>query len=166
MMIENFHPKNANYIFAVELQNEEAYNELIDNLRNDLEEKRYRKIAYYENRNHTSKIVAFKNKYNVIEGVEFGITLNAVVRSRHYGGVILDWAVEIHDGYLMMDGINIEEIEERFDYLIQGRGVGHIIQAKKIRKMLVRMKDKLVAELEEVYKQYSEPLVVSARFSN
>jgi hypothetical protein len=28
------------------------------------------------------------------------------------------------------------------------------------------MKDKLVAELEEVYKQYSEPLVVSARFSN
>lgn len=145
MATSNFHNVNASHIFAVELQDEYDYQDLVDNLESEfntnLDYSDYGKSDPNELRSFPSKSLgSFNNSIEIGED-EVEIYVTPVVRSGYYEGVNLDWHVRYYvNGY----EDDTYETHTRVQTLV---GV-------------------YVNFIENVYEQYSQPLGVTARFSN
>jgi len=145
MATSNFHNVNASHIFAVELQDEYDYQDLVDNLESEfntnLDYSDYGKSDPNELRSFPSKSLgSFSNSIEIGED-EVEVYVTPVIRSGYYEGVNLDWHVR---------------------YYVNG-SEDDTYEAHPNVQTLVGV---YVNFIENVYEQYSQPLGVTARFSN
>lgn len=145
MATSNFHNVNASHIFAVRLEDEWEYDDLVSNLEsefnNNLDYSDYGKSDPNELRSFPSKSLGSFSNWLTIGDDEVEIYVTPVIRSGYYEGVNLDWHVRYYvNGY----EDDTYETHTRVQTLV---GV-------------------YVNFIENVYEQYSEPLGVTARFSN
>jgi len=145
MATSNFHNVNASNIFAVELQDEFDYEDLVCNLESEfntnLDYSDYSKSDPNELRSFPSKSVgSFSNSIEIGED-EVEVYVTPVIRSGYYEGCNLDWHVRYY-----VNGSEDETYESHPNV-----------------QTLVSV---YVNFIENVYEQYSQPLGVTARFSN
>jgi hypothetical protein len=145
MATSNFHNVNASHIFAVELQDEWEYQDLVSNLESEfntnLDYSDYSKSDPNELRSFPSKSVgSFSNSIEIGED-EVEVYVTPVIRSGYYEGCNLDWHVRYY-----VNGSEDETYESHPNV-----------------QTLVSV---YVNFIENVYEQYSQPLGVTARFSN
>jgi hypothetical protein len=145
MATSNFHNVNASHIFAVELQDEYDYQDLVDNLESEfstnLDYSDYSKSDPNELRSFPSKSLgSFNNSVEIGED-EVEVYVTPVIRSGYYEGCNLDWHVRYYvNGY----EDDTYETHTRIQTLVEV----------------------YTNFIENVYEQYSQPLGVTARFSN
>ncbi len=145
MATSNFHNVNATHIFAVQLEDEWAYEDLVYNLEaefnvhNDYSD--YGKSDPYELRSFPSRSLGSFSDSILIGEDEVEIYVTPVIRSGYYEGCNLDWHVRLYvNGYeddTYADDANV-----------------------------LRISNEYIEFIENIYSQYSEPLGVTARFSN
>ena len=145
MATSNFHNVNASHIFAVQLEDEWDYQDLVSNLESEfntnLDYSDYSKSDPNELRSFPSKSVGSFNNSIEIGDDEVEIYVTPVIRSGYYEGVNLDWHVRYYvNGYE-------DDTYETHTHVQTLVGV-------------------YVNFIENVYEQYSQPLGVTARFSN
>jgi hypothetical protein len=145
MATSNFHNVNASHIFSVRLEDEWEYQDLVSNLESEfntnLDYSDYGKSDPNELRSFPSKSVgSFSNSIEIGED-EVEVYVTPVIRSGYYEGVNLDWHVRYY-----VNGSEDETYESHPNV-----------------QTLVGV---YVNFIENVYEQYSQPLGVTARFSN
>ena len=145
MATSNFHNVNASHIFAVELQDEYDYQDLVDNLESEfstnLDYSDYSKSDPNELRSFPSKSLgSFSNSIEIGDD-EAEVYVTPVIRSGYYEGCNLDWHVRYY-----VNGYEDETYESH----------------PRIQTLV----EVYTNFIENVYEQYSQPLGVTARFSN
>jgi hypothetical protein len=145
MATSNFHNVNASNIFAVELQDEFDYEDLVCNLESELSNHSdyfdYGKTDPNELRSFPSKSLGSFSNSTIIDDGEVEVYVTPVIRSGYYEGVNLDWHVRYY-----VNGSEDESYESH----------------PRIQTLV----DTYVDYIEKIYSQYSQPLGVTARFSN
>ena len=145
MATSNFHNVNASHIFAVQLEDEWEYQDLVSNLESEfntnLDYSDYSKSDPNELRSFPSKAVGSVSNSIEVGEDEVEVYVTPVIRSGYYEGVNLDWHVRYY-----VNGSEDETYESHPNI-----------------QTLVGV---YVNFIENVYEQYSQPLGVTARFSN
>ena len=145
MATSNFHNVNATNIFAVQLEDEWAYDDLVSNL-----ESEFSKYSdYYDDgKSDPNELSSFPSKslgsfsnMVTIEDDTVEIYLTPVIRSGYYEGCNLDWHIRYY--------VNGSEDDTYSD-----------------DANILRISNEYIEFIEDIYSQYSEPLGVTARFSN
>jgi hypothetical protein len=145
MATSNFHNVNASHIFAVELQDEYDYQDLVDNLESEfstnIDYSDYSKSDPNELRSFPSKSLgSFNNSIEIGED-EVEVYVTPVIRSGYYEGCNLDWHVR---------------------YYVNGSEDDTYESHPRVQTLV----EVYTNFIENVYEQYSQPLGVTARFSN
>ena len=145
MATSNFHNVNATHIFAVQLEDEWAYDDLVDNLESELSKHSdyydYGKSDPNELRSFPSKSLGSFSNSVTIGDEEVEIYITPVIRSGYYEGVNLDWHIRLY-----VNGYDDDTYADDANVL--------------------RISNEYIDFIETIYSQYSEPLGVTARFSN
>jgi hypothetical protein len=144
MATSNFHNVNASHIFAVDLQDEYEYDDLIDNIQSGLKSTGYYNMLTKSDPNElrsfpSTSIGALDNYVEDANGNGIVVTITAVVRSGYYDGVNLDWHCHLEE---------------------YGETIEHLLPAAEAEK------NRLVEMVEYVFSEFSTPLGVTAQFSN
>jgi hypothetical protein len=145
MATSNFHNVNATHIFAVQLEDEWAYEDLVYNLESEFnihnDYSDYGKSDPNELRSFPSRSLGSFSDSLTIGEDEVEIYITPVIRSGYYEGCNLDWHIRLYvNGYeddTYADDANV-----------------------------LRISNEYIDFIENIYSQYSEPLGVTARFSN
>lgn len=145
MATSNFHNVNATHIFAVQLEDEWAYEDLVYNLESEFnihnDYSDYGKTDPNELRSFPSRSLGSFSDSLAIGDDEVEVFITPVIRSGYYDGCNLDWHIRLYvNGYeddTYADDANV-----------------------------LRISNEYVDFIENIYSQYSEPLGVTARFSN
>ncbi len=145
MATSNFHNVNATHIFAVQLEDEWAYEDLVYNLESEFnihnDYSDYSKTDPDELRSYPSRSLGSFSDSLTIGEDEVEIYITPVIRSGYYEGCNLDWHIRLYvNGYeddTYADDANV-----------------------------LRISNEYIEFIENIYSQYSEPLGVTARFSN
>lgn len=145
MATSNFHNVNATHIFAVQLEDEWAYEDLVYNLESEFnihnDYSDYGKSDPNELCSFPSRSLGSFSDSLTIGDDEVEIFITPVIRSGYYEGCNLDWHVRLYvNGYeddTYADDANV-----------------------------LRISNEYIEFIENIYSQYSEPLGVTARFSN
>ena len=167
MATSNFHNVNASAIFAVPLEHEFDYEDLVDNLKselsNDSDYVDYGKTDPNELRSFPSRTLGSIRKYHQYKDFYVEVCVTPVIRSGYYSGVNLDWNV---DYTINGDIYDIDELEN-------GIGYNTALPISKIKvysslaeKKAEKIKNEIVEELEALYNNYSDRYGVTAVFSN
>ena len=145
MATSNFHNVNATNIFAVQLEDEWAYDDLVENLESEFSEHSdyydYGKSDPNELRSFPSKSLGSLSNSITIEDDEVEIYVTPVIRSGYYEGCNLDWHVRLY--------VNGSEDDTYSDDARVSAIANDYIEC-----------------IEDIFEQYSQPLGVTARFSN
>lgn len=144
MATSNFHNVNASHIFAVQLEDTYEYDDLIDNIKSGLKEtgefNLLTKADPNELRSYPSTGIGSLDCYvEDNDGNGIVVTVTAVVRSGYYDGVNLDWHVHFEE---------------------YGETVEHLLPQAEIEQ------NRLAGLIEYVFAEYTQPLGVTASFSN
>ncbi len=145
MATSNFHNVNATHIFAVQLEDEWAYDDLVGNLESEFDTHNdysdYSKSDQHELRSYPSRTLGSFSTGFLIGEDEVEVYVTPVIRSGYYEGCNLDWHIRLYvNGYeddTYADDANV-----------------------------LRISNEYIEFIENIYSQYSEPLGVTARFSN
>ena len=145
MATSNFHNVNATHIFAVQLEDEWAYEDLVYNLESEFnihnDYSDYGKTDPNELRSFPSRSLGSFSDSLTIGDDEVEVFITPVIRSGYYEGCNLDWHIRLYvNGYeddTYADDANV-----------------------------LRISNEYIEFIEDIYSQYSEPLGVTARFSN
>ena len=167
MATSNFHNVNASAIFAVPLENEYDYEDLVCNLESELSNNPdyvdYGKTDKNELRSFPSRTLGSIRKYHQYKDFYVEVCVTPVIRSGYYSGVNLDWNV---DYTINGDIYDIDELEN-------GIGYNTALPISKIKvysslaeKKAEKIKNQIVEELEALYNNYSDRYGVTAVFSN
>ncbi len=145
MATSNFHNVNATHIFAVQLEDEWAYEDLVYNLESEFnihnDYSDYGKTDPNELRSYSSRSLGSFSTSLTIGDDEGEMYVTPVIRSGYYEGCNLDWHVTLYvNGY--QDDTYADDAN------------------------VLRISNEYVDFIETIYSQYSEPLGVTARFSN
>jgi hypothetical protein len=145
MATSNFHNVNATNIFAVQLEDEWAYDDLVDNLESEFNTHKdfsdYGKTDPNELRSFPSKSLGSFSNSVTIDDDEVEIYVTPVIRSGYYEGCNLDWHVSLY-----VNGYQDDEYADDANVL--------------------RISNDYIEFIEDIFEQYSQPLGVTARFSN
>ena len=167
MATSNFHNVNASAIFAVPLEHEFDYEDLVDNLESELSNNPdyvdYGKTDKNELRSFPSRTLGSIRKYHQYKDFYVEVCVTPVIRSGYYSGVNLDWNV---DYAINGDIYDIDELEN-------GIGYNTALPISKIKvysslaeKKAEKLKNDIVEKLEALYNNYSDRYGVTAVFSN
>jgi hypothetical protein len=167
MATSNFHNVNASAIFAVPLENEYDYEDLVCNLESELGNNPdyvdYGKTDKNELRSFPSRTLGSIRKYHQYKDFYVEVCVTPVIRSGYYSGVNLDWNV---DYAINGDIYDIDELEN-------GIGYNTALPISKIKvysslaeKKAEKLKNDIVEKLEALYNNYSDRYGVTAVFSN
>ena len=167
MATSNFHNVNASAIFAVPLENEYDYEDLVCNLESELSNNPdyvdYGKTDKNELRSFPSRTLGSIRKYHQYKDFYVEVCVTPVIRSGYYSGVNLDWNV---DYAINGDIYDIDELEN-------GIGYNTALPISKIKvysslaeKKAEKLKNDIVEKLEALYNNYSDRYGVTAVFSN
>ncbi len=145
MATSNFHNVNATHIFAVQLEDEWAYEDLVYNLESEFnihnDYSDYGKSDPHELRSYPSRSLGSFSSSLTIDEDDVEIYITPVIRSGYYEGCNLDWHVKLY--------VNGNEDDTYAD-----------------DANVLRISNEYIEFIENIYSQYSEPLGVTARFSN
>jgi hypothetical protein len=145
MATSNFHNVNASHIFAVQLEDEFDYEFLVENLESELNNHSdysdYGKTDPNELRSFPSKSLGSFSNSTIIDDDEVEVYVTPVIRSGYYEGCNLDWHVRYY-----VNGYEDETYESH----------------PRIQTLV----ESYVEYIENIFNQYSQPLGVTARFSN
>lgn len=167
MGTSNFHNVNASKVFAVELETEFDYDDLVSNLKSELQPD----TPYFnqpdpdELRSYPSNTLGVMFKDRIVDGYDLRVSIYPVVRSGYYAGCNLDWFYTIqfanncntYDNYKMF-AEHVKDDEFNFDLSVNEKS--NILTVTQLEL------GKLKKQVEDVYAKFSTPLVVKARFSN
>ena len=163
MGTSNFYNKNASRIFACEIEEEWKYEDLIDNLIWELETIKDFQSEIEDKwetnglRSFPGRILGGFKRWFICNEYEYGVEIDAIVRSGYYSGVNLDYDIGItEDGY-DFDPENSYDIED----LNEKHG-----STNDVLERITKLKTDMIEEIEKVFKENSTPLIVAARFSN
>jgi hypothetical protein len=169
MATSNFHNENSSSIFAVQLQDEWAYEDLISNLTSELS----------SNPNWIDRVVSDPNELRSFPSTTVGVIermyqykdfyvevcVTPVIRSGYYEGCNLDWNVEFN-----INGMNAYDTADfSVDDIQYCGGMNRskaVVYTKLAERKAQKMMNEIVNELETLYSMYSDKLEVVARFSN
>jgi hypothetical protein len=145
MATSNFHNVNATNIFAVQLEDEYDYEDLISNLESEFKKHPdyydYGKTDQHELRSFPSRTLGSFSKGIAIGEDEVEVYVTPVIRSGYYEGCNLDWDVR---------------------YYVNGNEDEFYCENVRIEFIV----NEYVEFIETIYSQYSDRLGVTARFSN
>ena len=145
MATSNFHNVNASNIFAVQLEDEWAYEDLVYNLESEFnihnDYSDYGKTDPDELRSFPSRSLGSFSDSLTIGEDEVEIYITPVIRSGYYEGCNLDWHIRLY-----VNGYEDDTYADNADVL--------------------RISNEYIEFIENIYSQYSEPLGVTAVFSN
>jgi hypothetical protein len=167
MATSNFHNVNASAIFAVRLEDEWAYDDLVENLtselNNDADYVDYGKTDKHELRSFPSRTLGSIRKYHQYKDFYVEVCVTPVIRSGYYEGVNLDWNV---DYAINGDVYDMDELEN-------GIGYNTALPISKIKaysllaeKKAEKLKNEIVEKVESIFSDYSDRYGVTAVFSN
>jgi hypothetical protein len=167
MATSNFHNVNASAIFAVPLENEYDYEDLVCNLESELGNNPdyvdYGKTDKNELRSFPSRTLGSIRKYHQYKDFYVEVCVTPVIRNGYYSGVNLDWNV---DYAINGDVYDMDELEN-------GIGYNTALPISKIKvysslaeKKAEKLKNDIVEKLEALYNNYSDRYGVTAVFSN
>lgn len=142
MSTPNFYNRKASKIFASPCEDDFAYDDLIGNVRSELKEAE--PVNKWEKdglRSYEGNIFAEISKTIG----KWAITINLIVRGGYYGGINLDWGVEIED---TSEGDSFEWGEA------------------KISDTADNYIHKQIEKIEKTYRNFTEPLICLGVFSN
>jgi len=169
MATGNFHNVNASAIFAVPLENDFDYEDLVDNLKselnNDSDYVDYGKTDNNELRSFPSRTLGSIRKYHQYKDFYVEVCVTPVIRSGYYEGVNLDWNVDyLINGDASYDSPSfyIDDIAHYGNLPKSKASVYASLAAKKAEKIT----NQIVEQLESLYNDYSEKYGVTAVFSN
>ena len=167
MATSNFHNVNASAIFAVRLEDEWAYDDLVENLtselNNDADYVDYGKTDKHELRSFPSRTLGSIRKYHQYKDFYVEVCVTPVIRSGYYEGVNLDWNV---DYTINGDVYDMDELENGIGYNTALPISKIKVYAKLAEKKAEKLKNQMVEKLESLYNDYSEKYGVTAIFSN
>lgn len=152
MGTSNFHNKNASKIFAVEVEEDYEYDDLVFNLQVEILEQ----DGYNDDRYSNKALPSFPAKiiggYQTVIDDYIDIVFEIVIRSGYYKGVNIDYELYIEPPY---------ETYESFEDF--NRCSGACLDTKeKVEKEVLRMTDLF----EKIAEKYSTPLKVVAVANN
>ncbi len=169
MSTSNFHNVNASAIFAVLLENDFDYEDLVDNLKSELKDNSdyvdYGKTDHNELRSFPSRTLGSIRRYHQYKDFYVEVCVTPVIRSGYYSGVNLDWNVD----YLINGDVSYDSPDFCIDDIAHYGNLPKskaTIYAKLAEKRAEKVKDYIVEKLETIYSNYSDKLGVTAVFSN
>ena len=169
MATSNFHNENASAIFAVQLEHEFDYDDLVENLKSELSNNPdyvdYGKTDKHELRSFPSRTLGSIRKYHQYKDFYVEVCVTPVIRSGYYEGVNLDWNVDYSingDAQYDNNDFYIEDIAW-YGKLSKSAATKY---AKLAEKKAEKLKNEIVEKLEALYNDYSEKYGVTAVFSN
>ena len=169
MATSNFHNENASAIFAVQLEHEFDYDDLVDNLKselnNDPDYVDYGKTDKHELRSFPSRTLGSIRKYAQYKDFYVEVCVTPVIRSGYYDGVNLDWNVD----YLINGDASYDTPEFYIDDIAHYGNLSKskaIQYAKLAEKKAEKVKNQIVEKVESIFSDYSEKYGVTAVFSN
>jgi len=166
MATGNFYNRNANSIFAIEIENDWDYDDLKDNLKSIF--KNNHLYSWFSkddvepnyNRSYPGTLLGTLYEDVDVSGLKANINVDIIIRSGYYSGVNLDWDLEIEVGYdtlQSVDDITIDMIcEDEFERQY----------FESFKKECENVKERMIEYIEKVYSENSIALGVTARFSN
>jgi hypothetical protein len=169
MSTSNFHNVNASAIFAVPLENDFDYEDLVDNLKselsNDSDYVDFGKTDPNELRSFPSRTLGSIRKYHQYKDFYVEVCVTPVIRSGYYSGCNLDWNVEYSiNGEYTYDEPNFEVADVEWSAKIsKSKAVQY---AKLADTKAEKLKNEIVEKLEALYNDYSDRYGVTAVFSN
>jgi hypothetical protein len=169
MATSNFHNENASAIFAVQLEHEFDYDDLVDNLKselnNDPDYVDYGKTDKHELRSFPSRTLGSIRKYAQYKDFYVEVCVTPVIRSGYYDGVNLDWNVD----YLINGDASYDSPEFYIDDIAHYGSMSKskaTKYAKLAEKKAEKVKNQIVEKVESIFSDYSEKYGVTAVFSN
>ena len=169
MATSNFHNENASAIFAVQLEHEFDYDDLVDNLKselnNDPDYVDYGKADKHELRSFPSRTLGSIRKYVQYKDFYVEVCVTPVIRSGYYDGVNLDWNVDyLINGDAQYDNTDfyIDDIAH-YGSMSKSKATKY---AKLAEKKAEKVKNQIVEKVESIFSDYSEKYGVTAVFSN
>ncbi len=145
MATSNFHNVNASNIFAVQLEDEWAYEDLVYNLESEFDIHNdysdYGKSDPHELRSYPSRSLGSFSSSLTIDEDDVEIYITPVIRSGYYEGCNLDWHVKLY--------VNGNEDDTYAD-----------------DANVLRISNEYIEFIEDVFKKYSEKYGVTAVFLN
>jgi hypothetical protein len=169
MATSNFHNENASAIFAVQLEHEFDYDDLVDNLKselnNDPDYVDFGKADKNELRSFPSRTLGSIRKYVQYKDFYVEVCVTPVIRSGYYDGVNLDWNVDyLINGDAQYDNTDfyIDDIAH-YGSMSKSKATKY---AKLAEKKAEKVKNQIVEKIESIFSDYSEKYGVTAVFSN
>lgn len=169
MATSNFHNENASAIFAVQLEHEFDYDDLVENLKselnNDPDYVDYGKADKNELRSFPSRTLGSIRKYVQYKDFYVEVCVTPVIRSGYYDGVNLDWNVDyLINGDAQYDNTDfyIDDIAH-YGSMSKSKATKY---AKLAEKKAEKVKNQIVEKVESIFSDYSEKYGVTAVFSN
>jgi len=169
MATSNFHNENASAIFAVQLEHEFDYDDLVENLKselnNDPDYVDYGKTDKHELRSFPSRTLGSIRKYAQYKDFYVEVCVTPVIRSGYYDGVNLDWNVD----YLINGDASYDSPEFYIDDIAHYGSMSKskaTKYAKLAEKKAEKVKNQIVEKVESIFSDYSEKYGVTAVFSN
>ena len=169
MATSNFHNENASAIFAVQLEHEFDYDDLVENLKselnNDPDYVDYGKADKNELRSFPSRTLGSIRKYVQYKDFYVEVCVTPVIRSGYYDGVNLDWNVD----YLINGDAQYDNTDFYIDDIAHYGNLSKSAATKYAKladKKAEKLKNEIVDELEALYNDYSDRYGVTAVFSN
>jgi len=169
MATSNFHNENASAIFAVQLEHEFDYDDLVENLKselnNDPDYVDYGKTDKHELRSFPSRTLGSIRKYAQYKDFYVEVCITPVIRSGYYDGVNLDWNVDyLINGDAQYDNTDfyIDDIAH-YGSMSKSKATKY---AKLAEKKAEKIKNQIVEKVESIFSDYSEKYGVTAVFSN
>jgi hypothetical protein len=169
MATSNFHNVNASAIFAVPLENDFDYEDLVDNLKselsNDSDYVDFGKTDPNELRSFPSRTLGSIRKYHQYKDFYVEVCVTPVIRSGYYSGCNLDWNVQYSiNGDYTYDEPNFDVADvEWCGKISKSKAIQY---AKLADKKAEKLKNQIVEKLEALYNDYSDKYGVTAVFSN
>jgi len=165
MATSNFYNKNANSIFAVEIEDEWDYDDIKSNLKSIFENSKYSFLVLDEsekNYNRSYPGFAIGSLYTHVEvhGIEATINIIPIIRSGYYSGINLDWELEIETDYDMLN--SVDDLTESMSIFNKSNKKYFDLFVSKCKST----KEEMIEYVEKIYSEYSIPLGVTAIFSN
>jgi hypothetical protein len=167
MSTSNFHNENASCIFACELVDEFSYEDLIENLQVAFDDLHADYSAGghdpYELRSYPSRVIAGLVFSKTYRDFSVDLEISIIIRSGYFAGCNLDW-----DIVYMIEGEAVfeKEFADAIEYYTASSPKMAAYRSRLAVKWAEKTEEKLIEKVEGIFRQFSTPLRVAARFSN
>lgn len=165
----NFYKKNANHVFAIDCQSDFDFDDTMSLITDELFANGWEPDSKYtDDRVYSGHIFATKSTEVSVGRCRIDVTVRAIVRNGYYDGANLDWDLLIDGEDYNPDYIDVDAARDilKANYLYADNIGFCKMQAPNLCRRLQKSVNLLTHELEEVYANFTETLVVVGIFSN